>query len=96
MSNVLDECANHVVQVSNVLDECANHVVQVSNVPDGCEDEVHGVHVTNGYDGDDVHAAIERAGCVACDADYAGCYDDYVVAAPLLLLESMRQAAGVD
>ncbi|WP_156418912.1 hypothetical protein [Fictibacillus sp. FJAT-27399] len=88
--------------MSNVLDECANHVVQVSNVPDGCEDEVHGVHVTNGYngddehDGDDVHTAIERAGCVACDADYAGCYDDYVVVAPSLLLESMSQAAGVD
>ncbi|WHY71237.1 hypothetical protein [Fictibacillus enclensis] len=83
-------------QVSNVQDECASHVVQVSNVPGGCEGEVHGVHVTNGYGEDDVHAAIERPGCVACYADYGCCYDDYVVVAPSLLLESMRQAAGVD
>lgn len=62
----------------------------------GCEGEVHGVHVTNGYGEDDVHAAIERPGCVACYADYGCCYDDYVVVAPSLLLESMRQAAGVD
>ncbi|MDM5335881.1 hypothetical protein QUF84_01050 [Fictibacillus enclensis] len=52
--------------------------------------------MTNGYGEDDVHAAIERPGCVACYADYGCCYDDYVVVAPSLLLESMRQAAGVD
>ncbi|WHY70583.1 hypothetical protein [Fictibacillus enclensis] len=94
VSSVLDECVVPVDQVSNVLDECAAHVVQVPNVPGGCEGDVHGVHVANEYGGDDVHATIERAGFVACNAGC--CYDHYVVVEPSLLLESMSQAAGVD